>query len=207
MIDVPSLYSVCIQNDTDETIPSYSVVVVTRVEWTSFDADTPAEIIHHVEQYGCGKNGNVLITGDSSIESGMQGAGYADPFVYVSFDSAVGLPQPGEEWGPVDDTWKIAKGGVGFFAQGHPPLDGPFGGDLNPQISLFLRNYTRAAASTCSSSGSYSSSSSGGSGSGSASGSSSGACPSGCIQVVTNVTCSGGSLVVTTACAMACPDD
>lgn len=201
MTDVMPKTWVQIQNDTSYAIPPRSIVVVTGMEFTTGDDNTDREVIHHVQQYGCGLNGNVLVTGSTAILAGKRGVAYSDPFVYVAIDTGIALPRAGEQWGPTNGKWSITRGGTGFFAEGHPTEDS------GARTSLFLRNYTRAAASVCTSSSSSSSGSQASSGSGSASGSSSGACPSGCIQVVTNVTCSGGSLVVTTACAMACPDD
>ena len=202
MTALSPVMSVVIQNDSGMIIPARSIVVAVSVETTARSANREASTITHVDQYGCGKPGNVMVTGNTAIGIGARGLGFFDPFIYVCVDPAISDPAPGEEWGPTDGSWVLTRNNStrGFFAQGHSQNGG------TPKRSLFLRTYVRAPATNCSSSSSSSSSaSSGSSGSSShVSGSSSSASPCGCVTVVTGVSCSGGSLSVTYGQARGC---
>lgn len=198
MSDVIPKIGIRIKNDSGMTIPAYSIVVVTSVEETKGDANTDPEVIHHAKQYGCGTNGNVYVTGGTTILPTGYGTAYADPIIYALIDYNIAPPISGEEWGPTDNQWFITRGGKGFFAQGYPTGATP----NQYSSSMFLRTFNRAPASICSSgSSSRSSSSSNSSGS---SGSNSSSSSSNCVTVVTNVTCSGGNLVVTYGQAAKC---
>ena len=196
--------SVVIQNDSGLTIPPRSIVVAVSVETIQATANNEATSFTHVDQYGCGKPGNIMVTGNISIASGAKGLAYFDQFIYVSVDPAISDPAPGEEWGPSDGSWVLTRNSntVGFFAQGHSQNGGV------PKRSMFLRTFERAPMSICSSSSSSASSSSSSgsntSSSQSVSGSSSSTAPCGCITVVTGVSCSGGSLTVTYGQARGC---
>lgn len=183
-----------IQNDSGMDIPPRSIVVVTGVETTVATELDDACSITHVDQYGCDKPGNVMVTGAAVILTGSRGRAFFDQFIYVSIDDTVSDPTCGEEWGPTDGSWVITRGGKGFFAQGHSDNSG------TPKRSMFLRTFVRAPASHCSSSSS-SSSSSGGSGS---SGSSTSSSPCGCVTVVTSVFCGPDGLVVSYGQARGC---
>ena len=196
--------SVVIQNDSGMTIPPRSIVVALSVETIPATANNEATSFTHVGQYGCGKPGNIMVTGNISINSGAKGLAYFDQFIYVSVDPTISDPAPGEEWGPSDGSWVLTRNNntVGFFAQGHSQNGG------TPKRSMFLRTFERAPTSICSSSSSSTSSSSSSStntsSSQSVSGSSSNTAPCGCITVVTGVSCSGGSLTVTYGQARGC---
>ncbi|WP_373649204.1 MULTISPECIES: hypothetical protein [unclassified Schlesneria] len=205
MTALSPVMSVVIQNDSGMIIPARSVVVAVAVETTSSDGGREPITVTHVDQYGCGKPGNVMVTGNTAIGVGARGLGFYDPFLYVCIDPSVSDPAPGEEWGPSEGSWVLTRNSLtrGFFAQGHSQNGGV------PKRSLFLRTYERAPATVCySSSSSASSQSSGSSASSgssshvSGSSSSSGAC--GCVTVVTGVSCSGGSLSVTYGQARGC---
>ncbi len=190
-----------IQNDAAETIPPRSVVVVIAVETTASTATQEGITIHHVDQYGCDKPGNVMVTGASSIKPGKRGRAYFDPFLYVSIDPLTSDPTPGEEWGPVEGSWVITRGGTGFFAQGHSNNGG------TPKRSMFLRTFVRAPVKKCGSSSSSSTSVSSGSGSNSqssTSGSSGNSNPCNCVSVVTAVSCGPDGLSVTYGKAQGC---
>jgi len=197
------MIGVLIQNDNAASIPPRSVVVVTSVVVSTATATQEAETVTHVDQYGCGKSGNVMVTGSAPIPSGKQGRGFYDQFLYVSIDDAIADPMSGEEWGPSDDSWTITRDGKGFFAHGYAETGDPI------KRSMFLRTFVRAPASICSSSSSSSDSQSSGSGSasGSVSGSSSSSADCGCITVVTSVSClpgPDGGLTVTYGSARGC---
>lgn len=181
-----------ILNASGMDIPPRSVVVAIGVVTTSETASADAESYTLVHQYGCGRPGNVMVTGPETIRAGNYGSAYFDQFLYVSIDDSISDPAPGEEWGPSDGSWVLTRTNdtKGFFPQGHSSNGG------TPKRSMFLRTFVREPASECSSLSSSSSTSSGsGSGSASGSGSSSGSC--GCTQVLADVTCSGGSLTRT----------
>ena len=187
------------KNDSGMVIPARSVVVVISVETIAATSNNEASSLTHISQYGCGKPGNVMVTGVNPIAAGAKGLAYFDQFTYVSIDSTVSDPTPGEEWGPADGSWVITRGGKGFFAQGHSANGG------SPKRSMFMRTYQRAPASICSSSSSSDSSNSGSGGSsGSASGSSSSSDACGCVTVVTSVSCGAGGLTVTYGSARGC---
>lgn len=187
---------VLILNQSGIDIPPRSIVVATGVVTNPSSSTRDATSYTTVEQYGCGKSGNVMVTGQESIKAGAKGSGYFDQFIYVSIDPVGSSPAPGEEWGPADGSWVIVRGGKGFFAQGHSENGGI------PKRSMFLRTFVRAPASRCSSSSSSASSSSGNSGSVSGSSSSSANC--GCITVVTSVSCGSSGLTVTYGQARGC---
>lgn len=197
--------SVVIQNDSGMVIPARSIVVAVSVETTAPTVNREPRTVTHVDQYGCGKPGNVMVTGNTAIGIGAKGLGFFDPFIYVCIDPTISDPAPGEEWGPSDGSWVLTRNKFtrGFFAQGHSQNGG------TPKRSMFLRNYVRAPATICYSSSSSASSSSSGSGgssgsSSSVSGSSSSSGSCGCVTVVTGVSCSGGSLSVTYGQARGC---
>ena len=191
--------SVVIQNDSGAMIPERSVVVVTSMETTAATETNESITIAHVAQYGCGKPGNILITGPTSIGPGKIGLGFVDQLVYVSVDPSIADPAPGEQWGPSDGSWVLTKTKetIGFFAMGHSANGG------SPKRSMFLRNFMRQASSVCSSSSS-SASTSGSKTSTSVSGSSSSSGSCGCITVVTSVSCGSGGLSVTYGQARGC---
>jgi hypothetical protein len=201
---------VTIQNDSGMIIPPRSIVVVTSVTTEAIGGGEELMDISHVDQYGCGKNGNILVTGIEPIfPAGSEvprnlGIAYTDTLIYVSIDTSISSPKAGEQWGPSDGSWVLTRNSntVGFFAQGYSVTGGV------PDMSMFLRTFARAAATQCSSSSSVSVSSSGsgskGSGSGSVSGSGSGSGSCACVTVVTSVSCSGGSLSVTYGQAKGC---
>ena len=191
--------SVVIQNDSGMTIPPRSIVVATSVETIPATTNNESTSFTHVDQYGCGKPGNILVTGNISINAGAKGLAYFDQFIYVSIDPSISDPVPGEQWGPSDGSWVLTRNSntIGFFAQGHSQNGGV------PKRSMFLRTFERAPTSICNSSSSISSSSSNTS-SQSVSGSSSSTAPCGCITVVTGVSCNGGSLTVTYGQARGC---
>ena len=197
MSDTSPRIKIRIKNDSGRTMPEHSIIVVTSVEETAGDDNTDPELINHATRYGCGTNGNVFVTGKTAILPSGFGAATADPLVYVSIDTGISPPVPGEEWGPVDDQWYVTRGGRGFFAQGVSSAN------TDTTKAVFLRTYVRDPASICSSFSSSSLSSSSGSG-GSASGSGSSSSGSNCITVVTNVQCSSGSLIVTYGNARKC---
>jgi hypothetical protein len=113
--------SIVIQNDSGMVIPKRSVVVVVSVETIPPTNSNEATTITHVDQYGCGKPGNILVTGGISIARRAKGLAYIDPLVYVSIDPSISDPAPGEEWGPSDGSWVLTRSNKtrGFFAQGH----------------------------------------------------------------------------------------
>ena len=187
---------ISVKNDSGQAIPPRSIVVITSVTIQPTGPGQESTALHHVMQYSCGQVGNIAVTGLSPIYVGRQGVAYFDQFIYVSIDPAISTPTPGEEWGPVEGSWTITRGGKGFFAQGYAET-----GALIKR-SMFLRTFVRAPATVCSSSSSNSNTS--GSSSGSVTGSSSGSGPCGCVLVVTSVGCSGGSLVVTYGSARGC---
>ena len=194
---------VLIQNKSGMLIPPRSVVVATGVITNPSTSTKDASSVTTVNQYGCGKSGNVMITGPETIKPGEKGSAYFDQLIYVSVDPTISDTAPGEEWGPSDGSWVLTRNTntVGFFAQGHSQNGGV------PKRSMFLRTFERAPTSICSSSSSSassSSSSSNTSSSQSVSGSSSSTAPCGCITVVTGVSCAGGSLTVTYGQARGC---
>lgn len=196
--------AITIYNDSGEYIPPRSVVVVTSVQ-TVVDVDetgaTQETVAYHfVNKYNCGVKGNVFVTGPSGIASGKAGLAFADQLIHVAIDTSIAVPVAGEEWGPYDGSFTITRGGKGFFAQGYFATDGLI------DTAIFLRTFVREAPSICSSSSSSASSSGSRSSASGSSGSSSSSSPCGSITVVTNVTCSGGSLVVTYGeAAASCP--
>ena len=192
--------STLIVNDSGMPIPPRSVVVAVSVETTTATENNESITLTHVDQYGCGKPGNVMVTGQVTIGTGKRGLAYYDQFIYVAVDPAISDPAPGEEWGPSDGSWVLTRSSStkGFFPQGHSNNGGV------PKRSMFLRTFVRAPASKCSSSSSSASVSSSSASSTSVTGSSSssGACD--CIQVATVVTCSGSGLSVTYGQARGC---
>jgi hypothetical protein len=186
-----------IQNDSGMEIPARSVVVVLSVELTVATALNEPQMIFHIDQYGCGKSGNIMVTHPQTIKAGGPGYAFFDAFLYVSIDTTAADPAVGEEWGPTDGSWVISRGGKGFFAQGYS-ADGAL-----PKRAMFLRTFVRAAATKCSSSSSSAASSSSDSTS-SVSGSFSSSAGCGCITVVTAVSCGPGGLSVTTGQARGC---
>ena len=195
--------SLKIKNDSGKTIPPRSVVVVTSMETTTATSNSDAETFAHVDQYGCGRPGIILVTGPAQILAGKKGLGFVDQLIYVSIDSSVSDPAPGEQWGPSDGSWTLTrtKNTIGFFAMGHSNNGG------SPKRSLFLRTFARAPASICQSSSDSVSSTSGSSNSsssGSVSGSSSNSANCGCVTVVTSVSCGAGGLTVTYGQAKGC---
>lgn len=186
---------VLIKNSSGMDIPPRSVVVATGVVTNPSTSTRDAISYTTVDQYGCGKNGNVMVTGPETIKAGAKGSGYFDQFIYASIDPLSRDPVPGEEWGPIEGSWVIVRGGKGFFAQGHSDNGG------RPKRSMFLRTFVRAPASRCLSSSSSASSSAS---SGSVSGSSSSSANCGCITVVTSVSCGAGGLTVTYGQARGC---
>ena len=194
---------VLIQNNSSMLIPPRSVVVATGVITNQSTSTQDSNSITTVDRYGCGKPGNIMITGPETIRPNAKGSAYFDQFIYVSIDPGISDPAPGEQWGPSDGSWVLTRNSntVGFFAQGHSQNGG------TPKRSMFLRTFQRAPTSICSSSSSSASSSSSSSSntsSQSVSGSSSSTAPCGCITVVTGVSCSGGSLTVTYGQARGC---
>ncbi len=185
---------IAVQNDSGEFIPPRSIVVVTSVSFDDVADGQEKVVTTHVDQYGCGRPGNVMVTGPNIIPPDAGGNAYFDNFLYVAIDETIDPPVPGEEWGPSDDSWVITRGGKGFWPQG----------DQNPGATdeaMFLRTFLRDPPSVCSSS---SSSASSNSSSSSSSGSHSSSGPCGCVTVVTSVSCGSGGLTVTYGTAKGC---
>ena len=141
---VPEL-GILIQNDSGETIPPRSVVVVTSVEIVPVDAGMENATIHHATKY-TGQHGNIYVTGSVALDpqplgtsppylSGRAtGTAYSDQFIYVAIDADVTNPLAGEQWGPVPNTWTVSRGGCGFFCQGYAVTG------ASSQRAMFLRD-------------------------------------------------------------------
>ena len=190
--------SMPVLNASGMSIPPRSVVVVVGVSFTDATTTQEGQLITLVDQYGCGKNGAIMVTGSATIAAGASGVAYYDSVLFVAIDG--GSPVSGEEWGPTDGSWVLSKTDdtKGFVAHGYASIS------ETPRMGIFARTFIRQPASECSSSSSSASTSSGsGSGSASGSGSTSGSC--GCITVVTSASCtSGGGLSVTYGSARGC---
>jgi hypothetical protein len=133
-----------IQNDSGSIIPARSVVVCTSVEMVQTGPGQETIAVHHVTQY-TGQAGNIYVTGPEDIPatnsdtSAFPGSrviseAYSDQFIYVAIDQAIAVPKSGEQWGPVPNQWYVSRGGLGFFAEGHPASNG------DPAKSMFLRD-------------------------------------------------------------------
>jgi hypothetical protein len=127
--------AIWIQNDSGAVIPPRSIVVVTSVEIVQTGDGQEYIHVHHANKYDGVRVGNIYVTGASAIPatsadssafpgSRSLGTAYSDQFTYVSIDQSITAPTAGEQWGPVPNQWYISRGGMGFFAQGHPASNG-----------------------------------------------------------------------------------
>lgn len=123
-----------IQNDNAAVIPPRSIVVVTSVATSAATSTQEAETITHVDKYNGTRAGNIMVTGVSPIKPGGQGMAFYDSFLFVAIDQSITAPKAGEQWGPVPNQWYVSRGGMGFFAQGHPASNG------DPAKSMFRRD-------------------------------------------------------------------
>lgn len=126
--------STLIVNDSGMPIPPRSVVVAVSVETTTATENNESITLTHVKQYATGLAGNVMVTGQVTIDTGKRGLAYFDQFIYVAVDPTIADPIAGEEWGPKSGSWTISKGGLGFISQGHSDNGGV------PKRSLFFRS-------------------------------------------------------------------
>ena len=125
---VPKL-GIVIQNDSGKEIPPRSIVVVTSVEYVAGGVGQETVAVHHANQYS-GQNGNIFVTGMTSIssQSGTPGAylggrslgmAFSDQFIYVALDPSSPSPASGDQWGPVSGSWTIGPNRSGFILQGY----------------------------------------------------------------------------------------
>ena len=188
--------SMPVLNASGMSIPPRSVVVVVGVSFTDATTTQEGQLVTLVDQYGCGKNGAIMVTGSATIPAGRQGVAYYDSVLFVAIDG--GSPVSGEEWGPVLGSWVLGRTDKtkGFIAHGYASMG------ESPRMGIFARTFVRAFED-CGSSGSDGSQS-GSDGSQSGSGDGSGSGSGGCIDVVTKVRCVNGSLEVTYGKAVGC---
>lgn len=101
------------KNDADEPIPPFSVV-----EATGFEQPEPGRIVLKVKQSsGYGAQYKHYITGPTEIATGSYGL-CSRAAVRAAYDTSDGTPLPGENWGPVEDDWKLRKESGGFKVLG-----------------------------------------------------------------------------------------
>lgn len=154
--------AVFIQNDSGQSIPPRSIVVISEVEITTATDTNESIAIQHVVQFD-DQPGNILVTGPDTIPAPTTGAelvpggwwnpnnsyglAYSDQRIYVAIDQTIDLPLLGEEWGPVAGEWFVTRGRRGFFADGYAEVPSGSGsgsgsgGEVNDGVgwTVFMR--------------------------------------------------------------------
>lgn len=125
---------ITVTNGSGSDIPPRSVVVITGVTKTAATTTQEVEYVYTVNQWNNVRKGDVVVTGPTTIASGQRGSAYYDPLIYVAFDNSVAVPTVGEMWGPVKNSWKLKRGGVGFFCTGIVDTDAA------PVMAVFRRS-------------------------------------------------------------------
>ena len=101
-------------NESSEEIPPYSIV---RVSGFTTDREEPVLKVNKPNTYGS-QYGH-MITGPLKIAVGGYGVCQAD-WAICTVDGNDSAPNIGENWGPVDDSWKLRKRSGGWRIMGQP---------------------------------------------------------------------------------------
>lgn len=192
------LVKVSYKNVSGSDVPPYGIVqltgspIVTGTNDYVLQATTP----------GSGTGPYMIDTGKGTKTSGAKQLGSCtraiDGLAWVSYGCGSGPPTPWCNVGPVRGSFYANESGSGYRYAGQYD-------SANHRILVMMDSFTTVLG-TCSLGSSSSASASSSSRSSGSSGSSSSSSPCGAITVVTNVTCSGGSLVVTYGeAAASCP--
>lgn len=121
-------------NGTGNTIPPRSVILATQVTTVSATNTQEQYTYLAANKFTWGNPGIIMVTGDSPIYPGQYGLAFLDRLIFVAIDQTVSTPQVGEQWGPVNSSYTISRGGMGFFAVGYPSSNG------DPTKAMFVRD-------------------------------------------------------------------
>lgn len=117
-----SLNPILVKNTSDETVPSFGIMVMSGAERTDRN-----DIVIKVEKLAIPPTieGRQVLLVNSARElspSGDDQYGWArmaeGPPGWVAYDSTDGTPAFGQMWGVENDNWKLAKDGAGFMIVG-----------------------------------------------------------------------------------------
>ena len=96
-------------NGSGESIPAYGVMMVTS------HRSVGGKSVPSVEKPGPEQaNAGYLLNGPASVPSGKVGKGLAPVAAGWALYDTLDTPVPGEEWGPIADSWELGSDGEGF---------------------------------------------------------------------------------------------
>ena len=108
---IPAGSPVKFRNDSNETVPPYSVMKVTG------GVDGPLLTINKPDATF---NRLYLVNGKSPVPASKQGKGtWLSESAYVAYNDSAGTPAYGEVWGPKSGQWTLEKHRAGFTIQGN----------------------------------------------------------------------------------------
>lgn len=124
------------QNRSSETVPPFGVM---RISGSKIPNDGEAYLYcDRPDNYG--SLAATVINSACAVQPQAYGGCTRNWPAFVAFDDQDGNPQPGEIWGPVENSFKLRKYAPGFLIVTEPQLDGVNRGVLVlPDFTSLLR--------------------------------------------------------------------